>query len=125
MKAFPLGSGGRECILSPTGKSPHQPQLFIAPGNAGTAAFGTNLPVSPKDFFGLKQAVLAHKIEMVIVGPEVPLVEGVVDFATDQELSHIPVIGLSKQGAESKAVRSLPRPLCNAIISYCCISKFY
>lgn len=102
MKVLLLGSGGREyTFCHQLAKSPHQPQLFIAPGNAGTASFGANLPVSPTDFEGLKQAALAHEIEMVIVGPEVPLVEGVVDFfAADQELTHIPVIGPSKQWAE-------------------------
>ena len=102
MKVLLLGSGGREyTFCHQLAKSPHQPQLFIAPGNAGTAQFGTNIGVSPTDFEGLKQAALTHQIELVIVGPEVPLVEGVVDFfAADQELSHIPVIGPSKQGAE-------------------------
>jgi phosphoribosylamine--glycine ligase len=102
MKVLLLGSGGREyTFCHQLAKSPHQPQLFIAPGNAGTAQFGTNIGVSPTDFEGLKQAVLNHEIEMVIVGPEVPLVEGVVDFfAADQELAYIPVIGPSKQGAE-------------------------
>ena len=102
MKVLILGSGGREyTFCHQLAKSPHQPKLFIAPGNAGTAHFGTNIEVSPTDFEGLKQAVLAHEIEMVIVGPEVPLVEGVVDFfTTDQALAHIPVIGPSKQGAE-------------------------
>lgn len=102
MKVLLLGSGGREyTFCHQLAKSPQQPQLFIAPGNAGTAAFGTNLAVSPTDFEGLKQAAITHQIELVIVGPEVPLVEGVVDFFTnDQALSHIPVIGPSKQGAE-------------------------
>jgi phosphoribosylamine--glycine ligase len=102
MKVLLLGSGGREyTFCHQLAKSPHQPQLFIAPGNAGTAQFGTNIEVSPTDFEGLKQAVLTHEIELVIVGPEVPLVEGMVDFfAADQELAHIPVIGPSKQGAE-------------------------
>ena len=102
MKVLILGSGGREyTFCHQLAKSPHQPKLFIAPGNAGTAHFGTNIEVSPTDFEGLKQAVLAHEIEMVIVGPEVPLVEGVVDFfTTDQALAHIPVIGPSKKGAE-------------------------
>jgi phosphoribosylamine--glycine ligase len=88
MKALLLGSGGREYTLChQLAKSPHKPQLFIAPGNAGTTQFGKNIEVSPTDFEGLKQAALAHEIEMVIVGPEVPLVEGVVDFfAADQEL---------------------------------------
>ena len=102
MNILLLGSGGREyTFCHQLAKSPQQPQLFIAPGNAGTAAFGTNLAVSPTDFVGLKQAAITHQIELVIVGPEVPLVEGVVDFFTnDQALSHIPVIGPSKQGAE-------------------------
>ncbi|MGB0172766.1 MAG: phosphoribosylamine--glycine ligase [Flavobacteriaceae bacterium] len=102
MNILLLGSGGREyTFCHQLAKSPQQPQLFIAPGNAGTAAFGTNLAVSPTDFEGLKQAAITHQIELVIVGPEVPLVEGVVDFfANDQALSHIPVIGPSKQGAE-------------------------
>lgn len=102
MNILLLGSGGREyTFCHQLAKSPQQPQLFIAPGNAGTAAFGTNLAVSPTDFEGLKQVAITHQIELVIVGPEVPLVEGVVDFFTnDQALSHIPVIGPSKQGAE-------------------------
>ena len=102
MNVLLLGSGGREyTFCHQLAKSPHQPQLFIAPGNAGTAQFGININVSPTDFEGLKQAALAHEIEMIIVGPEVPLVEGVVDFfASDHELAHIPVIGPSKQGAE-------------------------
>ena len=94
MKVLLLGSGGREyTFCHQLAKSPHQPQLFITPGNAGTAHFGTNIDVLPTDFEGLKQAVLNHEIEMVIVGPEVPLVEGVVDFfAADQELSHLSLI---------------------------------
>ena len=102
MKVLLLGSGGREyTFCHQLAKSPHKPKLFIAPGNAGTAHFGTNIEVSPTDFEGLKQAVSIHEIEMVIVGPEVPLVEGVADFfATDQALAHIPVIGPSKQGAK-------------------------
>lgn len=102
MNVLLLGSGGREyTFCHQLAKSPHQPQLFIAPGNAGTAQFGININVLPTDFEGLKQAALAHEIEMIIVGPEVPLVEGVVDFfASDHELAHIPVIGPSKQGAE-------------------------
>ena len=102
MKVLLLGSGGREyTFCHQLAKSPQQPQLFIAPGNAGTAAFGTNLDVLPTDFEGLKQAAITYQIELVIVGPEVPLVEGVVDFfKNDQALSHISVIGPSKQGAE-------------------------
>ena len=77
MKVLLLGSGGREyTFCHQLAKSPQQPQLFIAPGNAGTAAFGTNLAVSPTDFEGLKQVAITNQIELVIVGPEVPLVEG-------------------------------------------------
>lgn len=102
MKVLVLGSGGREYTFCyQLAKSPQQPQLFIAPGNAGTAQLGTNLSVSPTDFEGLKQVVLAHAIELVVVGPEVPLVEGVVDFfAADPHLAQIPMIGPSKLGAE-------------------------
>ena len=69
MKVLLLGGGGREfTFCHQLAKSPHQPQLFIAPGNAGTAQFGTNLEILPTDFEGLKQAALAHEIELVIVG---------------------------------------------------------
>ena len=81
MKILLLGSGGREyTFCHQLAKSTHQPQLFIAPGNAGTALFGTNIDVSPTDFKGLKHMVLTHQIELVVVGPEAPLVGGVVDF---------------------------------------------
>ena len=102
MKLLILGNGGREyTFCHQLSKSPHQPQLFIAPGNAGTKQFGTNIDVSPVDFQGVKKAVLGNDIEMVIVGPELPLVQGVVDFfAADQELKHIPVIGPTRQGAK-------------------------
>lgn len=102
MKILLLGSGGREyTFCHQLAKSTHQPQLFIAPGNAGTALFGTNIDVSPTDFKGLKHMVLTHQIELVVVGPEAPLVGGVVDFfAADKELTNIPVIGPSKRGAE-------------------------
>ena len=102
MKILLLGSGGREyTFCHQLAKSPQKPELFIAPGNAGTSHFGTNIDVSPTDFERLKQAALANQIELIIVGPEVPLVEGVVDFfASDQDLKHIPFIGPSKKGAE-------------------------
>ena len=73
MNLLLLGSGGREyTFCHQLAKSPQQPKLFIAPGNAGTAYYGTNIEVSPTDFEGLKQADLALEIEMVIDGPEVP-----------------------------------------------------
>ena len=101
MNILLLGSGGREHALAwKIAQSPKVDQLFIAPGNAGTAQVGTNLPVKADDFPALKQAVLDNHIDMVVVGPEDPLVKGVVDyFRADANLSRIPVIGPSKSGA--------------------------
>ena len=96
-----LGSGGREhafahCIA----RSPRTANLYIAPGNAGTALEGTNVDLSPNDFGTVKQFVLRNNINLVVVGPEDPLVNGVVDFFhSDSEIYHIPVIGPSGEGA--------------------------
>ena len=99
MKVLLLGSGGREYIFChQLAKSPHQPKLFIAPGNAGTSQFGTNLELSITDFKGIKQAVLAYHIEMVIVGPEAPLVEGIVDFFAFDSNSEISALSNSLLG---------------------------
>ena len=102
MNILVLGSGGREYTFCwKLAQSPQNPKLFIAPGNAGTTQFGTNLAVSPTDFEALKQAVLNHQIELVIVGPEDPLVQGVHDFfLNDNELKHIPVIGPQQEAAQ-------------------------
>src|SRR4029078_9022311 len=76
-------------------------ELFIAPGNAGTSRYGTNVNISATDFNAVKQLVLEKSITMVIVGPEDPLVKGIRDFfETDSELSAIPVIGPDKKGAQ-------------------------
>jgi phosphoribosylamine--glycine ligase len=97
-----IGSGGREHALAwKISQSPKTNQLFIAPGNAGTAAFGKNMELNVSDFYAVKEAVLKNKIEMVIVGPEVPLVEGIHDFfLSDEQLKDIPVIGPDKKGAQ-------------------------
>ncbi|MGB0260100.1 MAG: phosphoribosylamine--glycine ligase [Flavobacteriaceae bacterium] len=102
MNILVLGSGGREYTFCwKLAQSPQNPKLFIAPGNAGTTQFGTNLAVSPTDFPALKQAALDHKIDLVIVGPEDPLVQGVHDFfLNDHELKHIPVIGPRQEAAQ-------------------------
>ncbi len=102
MNILVLGSGGREYTFCwKLAQSPQNPKLFIAPGNAGTTQFGTNLAVSPTDFPALKQAALDHKIDLVIVGPEDPLVQGVHDFFLDDaELNHIPVIGPRQEAAQ-------------------------
>lgn len=102
MNILILGSGGREHAFAWKLSQSKQPlKLFIAPGNAGTASLGTNLPVAVTDFDGIKKCVLEHHIEMVVVGPEDPLVKGVHDFFLgDAQIKHIPVIGPQKEGAQ-------------------------
>lgn len=96
-----LGSGGREHALAwKIAQSPKINHLYIAPGNAGTAQVGTNVPLRADDFEGIERFVLDHDINMVVVGPEDPLVKGIFDFfASRPALSQIPVIGPSKKGA--------------------------
>ncbi|MFZ4678607.1 MAG: phosphoribosylamine--glycine ligase [Flavobacterium sp.] len=97
-----LGSGGREhALASKMLQSSKCSTLFVAPGNAGTAAIATNIPINPTDFIELKSFAIQEKVEMLVVGPEDPLVSGIYDFfKNDSELSHIPVIGPSKVGAQ-------------------------
>lgn len=103
MNVLILGSGGREHALAwKISQSPLCGKLFMAPGNAGTAALGENLPVKVNDFAGIKKAVLENGIDFVVVGPEDPLVNGVYDFfKADEELSRVAVFGPSKEGAAS------------------------
>lgn len=102
MNILIIGSGGREHALGwKISESKKLDKLFFAPGNAGTAALGTNLSVSVSDFGKIKQAVLENDIDLMLVGPEVPLVEGLHDyFAADAELNHVKVVGPKKAGAE-------------------------
>jgi len=102
MKILLLGSGGREHALAwKMLQSPMCDALFVAPGNAGTAGIATNINISPVNFEAVKATVLAEGIEMVVVGPEDPLVRGIYDFfKNDPEISHIPVIGPSQHGAQ-------------------------
>jgi phosphoribosylamine--glycine ligase len=102
MNILLLGSGGREHAMAwKIAQSPKVSNLFIAPGNPGTATVGSNLSIAADDFQSLKEAVLEHDISMVVVGPEDPLVKGVVDFfANDTELDHITVVGPDKLGAQ-------------------------
>ena len=97
-----LGSGGREHAFAwKMIQSPLCDTLFVAPGNAGTASIATNVAISPTDFKAIKALVLDKKIEMVVVGPEDPLVHGIFDFfKNDSQLADIPVIGPSKLGAQ-------------------------
>lgn len=97
-----LGSGGREHALAwKMLQSSKCNSLFVAPGNAGTAQIATNVALDPLNFQEVKDFVLKNHIEMVVVGPEDPLVHGIYDyFKTDKQISHIPVIGPSKLGAQ-------------------------
>ena len=101
MNILLLGSGGREHALAwKITQSPQVEKLFIAPGNAGTAALGENVPVGVNDFHRIKDFVQAHGIDMVVVGPEEPLVNGIYDFfLQDPLLSAIPLIGPGRAGA--------------------------
>ena len=102
MNVLILGSGGREHAFAWRMRiSKHLNNLFIAPGNAGTAMLGTNIPISPTDFQALKSFCLNNDVDMIVVGPEVPLVRGVYDFFRDDEdICHIAVIGPSQEGAQ-------------------------
>lgn len=102
MKILLLGSGGREHAMAwKIAQSKKCDQLFIAPGNAGTTAIGENVSIGVNEFNKQKDFVVANDIDMVVVGPEVPLVNGIVDaFRADERTANIPVIGPSKQGAE-------------------------
>ena len=97
-----LGSGGREHALAwKMLQSSKCSKLFVAPGNAGTASIATNISIQTTDFESIKAFVIKEKIEMVVVGPEDPLVAGIFDFfKNDDELKSIPVIGPSKEGAK-------------------------
>jgi phosphoribosylamine---glycine ligase len=102
MKILIVGSGGREHAMGwKIKQSPKVEALFFAPGNSGTSALGTNIPVGVSQFEQLKQAVLENGIDLVLVGPEVPLVEGIYDFfKADAQLAKLPVVGPSKFGAQ-------------------------
>ncbi|HTQ64607.1 MAG TPA: phosphoribosylamine--glycine ligase [Puia sp.] len=111
MNILLLGSGGREHALAwKICQSRLYSKLFIAPGNAGTMSFGTNLNILPTDFESLKKCCKKEKIEMVIVGPEEPLVKGIVDyFANDESLKTIPVIGPSARGAQLEGSKAFSK----------------
>lgn len=101
MKILLLGSGGREHALAwKIAQSPKVDKLFIAPGNAGTSGCGENVAIKADDFEALKAFVVENGVDMVVVGPEDPLVKGIYDdFLADERTKDIPVIGPSKAGA--------------------------
>lgn len=101
MRILLLGSGGREHALAwKIAQSKKVEKLFIAPGNAGTGNCGENVAIGVNDFDRLKEFALENNVDMVVVGPEDPLVNGIYDaFKSDERTNGIPVIGPSKQGA--------------------------
>ena len=111
MNILILGSGGREHAFAwKLRQSPRCDKIFIAPGNAGTAQIGTNVAIGVEDFPAIKAFVLTNAIEMVVVGPEVPLVLGIWDFfANDEELKDIFVLGPSKAGAEMEGSKAFSK----------------
>ncbi|MBS7566099.1 phosphoribosylamine--glycine ligase [Mucilaginibacter sp. Bleaf8] len=102
MNILLIGSGGRESAFAwKLSQSPKCNQLFIAPGNAGTTQYGTNVDLKVTDFEGIKAFVLANGIDMILVGPEEPLVKGIHDFfLNDEGLKKVPVIGPQQYGAQ-------------------------
>lgn len=102
MNILLIGSGGREHALAwKIKQSPLLNQLYCAPGNPGTSSFATNLSVAADDFAGLRTVVINHNIDLVVVGPEDPLVKGIADFFADDEiLRSVPVIGPNRIAAQ-------------------------
>ncbi|MCL4156876.1 UNVERIFIED_CONTAM: hypothetical protein GTU68_031130, partial [Idotea baltica] len=102
MNILILGSGGREHTFAwKIAQSPKCDKLFVAPGNSGTAQVATNVNIGVTDFPAIKEVVLANQIDLVVVGPEDPLVQGVHDyFLNDDDIKHVSVIGPQKKAAE-------------------------
>ncbi len=111
MNILLLGSGGRECAIAwKLQQSPLCKQLFIAPGNAGSSAFGNNISLSVNDFEGIKQFCIKEHIDILFPGPEDPLVAGIYDFfKKDPELKHIIVVGPSKEGAQLEGSKAFSK----------------
>ncbi len=102
MNVLIIGSGGREHAFAwKISQSPLLSSLFIAPGNPGTASIGTNLAIGVADLAGIAQAIREHQIELVVVGPEEPLVKGVRDYIESQDdLKHVGIVGPGAEGAQ-------------------------
>lgn len=115
MNILLLGSGGREHAMAyKMAESKKLTQLYIAPGNAGTAQCGINVNLEPVDFEAIRNFVLENNIQMLVVGPEIPLVEGIHDFfLNDEALKHIPVIGPQKQAAMLEGSKDFAKSFMN------------
>ena len=111
MKILLLGGGGREHTFAwKMTQSPHCEELFIAPGNAGTAQFGKNVAISPNDFESVAKLVKDEGIKMLVVGPEEPLVRGIYDFfKADDELKNVRIIGPSQKGAQLEGSKAFAK----------------
>ena len=111
MNVLILGSGGREHALAwKISQSSSCNKLFIAPGNSGTSEVGQNIEINVTDFKKIKELVIKEQIEMIIVGPEDPLVKGIYDFFNhDSDLQHISVIGPSKMGAQLEGSKNFAK----------------
>lgn len=111
MNILLVGSGGREHALAwKIAQSRLSSKLFIAPGNAGTAQCGTNVNLAVTNFPAIKEFCVAENIELVIIGPEEPLVKGIVnDFKEDSQVQHIPVIGPSQEGAQLEGSKAFAK----------------
>jgi len=115
MKILLLGSGGREHALAwKIAQSPKVEKLFIAPGNAGTASVGENVSIKATDFISIRTFVLENNVDMIVVGPEDPLVEGIYDYIkADEATKHIAVIGPSKEGAQLEGSKEFAKNFMN------------
>ncbi|HEY0055340.1 MAG TPA: phosphoribosylamine--glycine ligase [Pedobacter sp.] len=111
MNILLIGSGGRESTFAwKISQSPLCKELFIAPGNAGTGAYGKNVNLAITDFKGIRNFVLENDINLVLVGPEEPLVKGIHDyFLADDDLKSIPVIGPQEQGAQLEGSKNFSK----------------
>ena len=119
MKILLLGAGGREHALAwKIAQSKKVEKLFIAPGNAGTAAVGENVAIGVNEFEKLKDFTVKEKIDMVVVGPEDPLVNGIYDeFKSDPRTQSVPVIGPSRKGAQLEGSKDFAKASCSVITS--------
>jgi len=115
MNILVLGSGGREHALAwKIAQSKHCSELFIAPGNAGTAKVGTNINIKPTDFESVKKEVIHHSIELVVVGPEDPLVQGIYDyFQADDALKAVKIIAPSAKASQLEGSKAFAKAFMN------------
>src|SRR5688572_13688715 len=117
MNILLLGSGGREHAFAwKIHQSKLCSKLFIVPGNAGTLQFGENIDISVNDFEAIKKLCIRKKIELLFIGPEDPLVNGIYDyFKTNRQLENIIVTGRSRKAPQLEGSKSFERHLCNGI----------